>query len=493
MSYILALDQGTSSSRAVVFDQSGDVVGVSQKEFTQIYPQPGWVEHDPEEIWQSQLEVARKVLADNKISADELRAIGITNQRETTILWDRETGKPVFNALVWQDRRTSTICKEWKTYYGREITAKTGLVVDAYFSASKIAWLLENVEGLRARAEKGEIAFGTVDTWLIWKLTNGTRHVTDSSNASRTMLFNIDDLEWDDELLEHFNIPRAILPVVVASSEVVGETSALGGSVPIAGIAGDQQSALFGQRCFSPGLCKNTYGTGCFMLMNTGTERQFSNNQLLSTVAWTVGGETHYALEGSVFIGGAAVGWLRDGLNLIENSSDVEELARTVEDNGGVYFVPAFNGLGTPHWDQDARGLLIGLTRGTTRGHIARATLEAIALQVADLVDAMKKDSGLSLQELRVDGGASANDLLLQIQADILGVSVVRPRNTETTALGAALLAGLAVDFFPSLEAIAPVERPDRKFVPERAESDITAQLKQWHRAVERAKAWTES
>ena len=493
MSYILALDQGTSSSRALLFDSETAVVGVDQKEFAQHYPQPGWVEHDPEEIWNTQLEVANKVLREHNVEAGRVKAVGITNQRETTVMWERSTGKPVFNALVWQDRRTSSICNSWKSRWGEEITAKTGLVVDAYFSASKIAWLLDNVEGLRAKAEAGEIAFGTIDTWLIWKLTEGKKHVTDSSNASRTMLFNIDTLKWDEELLEKFNIPASILPEVVDSSGVVGETTLFGGSIPIAGIAGDQQSALFGQRCFEAGLSKNTYGTGCFMLLNTGLKRQKSENQLLSTVAWTIDGETHYALEGSVFIGGAAVGWLRDGLGIINSSSEVESLAKSVPDNGGVYFVPAFNGLGTPHWDQDARGLIVGLTRGSNRGHIARATLEAIAFQVADLMEAMKKDSGLALKELRVDGGAAANNLLLQIQSDLLQADVVRPKNTETTAAGAALLAGLAVGFYPSLESLSKAAEPDRVFSPEKTPQEISEHTAEWNRAVERCKGWAKS
>lgn len=493
MSQILALDQGTSSSRALLFDAEGRPQDVAQKEFTQIYPHPGWVEHDPEEIWQSQLEVTRQLFLRGNLDPQEVKAIGITNQRETTILWDRSTGKPVHNALVWQDRRTASMCKGWKEEYGSEISAKTGLVVDAYFSASKIAWLLNNVEGLRARAERGEIAFGTVDTWLIWNLTEGASHVTDTSNASRTMMFNIDTLSWDEELLSYFNIPEAILPKVVDSSGVVGHTTLFGGKIPIAGIAGDQQSALFGQRCFAPGLSKNTYGTGCFMLMNTGTERQYSNNQLLSTVAWTVNGETHYALEGSVFIGGAAVGWLRDGLGVIESSDQVEALAAGVEDSGGLFFVPAFNGLGTPHWDQDARGLMIGLTRGTTKAHLARATLEAIAFQVADLVDSMKRDSGLSLHELRVDGGAAVNNLLMQIQSDLVQAPVVRPKNTETTALGAALLAGLAVGLYPSMDTLAKADKTDREFHPGISSEQASARIAQWNRAVERSKQWAES
>jgi glycerol kinase len=491
--YILALDQGTSSSRALLFSGQGEVAALSQKEFTQHYPQPGWVEHDPLEIWDSQLQVARQALAESGANPDQVKAIGITNQRETTVMWDRKTGEPVFNAIVWQDRRTSEICKSWKSHFGAEITNKTGLVVDAYFSASKIAWLLDNVEGLRARADAGDIAFGTVDSWLIWKLTEGRVHVTDTSNASRTMLYNIDRLEWDEDILKELNIPKSILPKVVGSSEVIGATTLFGGSIPIAGIAGDQQSALFGQRCFGAGMSKNTYGTGCFMLLNTGQERRYSNNQLLSTVAWTIGGETTYALEGSVFIGGAAVGWLRDGLEMIESSGDVESLAEQVSDNGGVYFVPAFNGLGTPHWDQDARGLLIGLTRGTTRAHIARATLEAIAFQVADLATAMQKDSGLELSELRVDGGAANNNLLMQFQSDLLGAPVARPRNTETTALGAALLAGLAVGFYPDMASLSEQENPEREFQPGRSTEQVQAVRSQWNRAVERSKGWSQN
>ncbi len=487
---ILALDQGTSSSRALLFDQAARVKGVSQKEFTQIYPQPGWVEHDPEEIWQSQLEVAQAALKEGGVEPSQVQAIGITNQRETTLIWDRQTGEAVCNALVWQDRRTSGLCKGWKADHGQTITAKTGLVVDAYFSASKIAWILDNVQGVRERAERGELAFGTVDTWLIWKLTEGRAHVTDSSNASRTMLYNIDRCEWDDELLAMFNIPKSLLPEVKPSSGTFGQTSLFGGSIPITGVAGDQQSALFGQRCHSPGLSKNTYGTGCFMLLNTGEQRRHSKNQLLSTVAWTRNGTTEYALEGSVFIGGAAVGWLRDGLGIIKSSAEVEALAQGVSDSDGVYFVPAFNGLGTPHWDQDARGTIVGLTRGTNRGHIARATLEAIAFQVADVLEAMERDAELKLQQLRVDGGAAANDLLMQIQSDLLQVPVVRPVNTETTALGAAYLAGLAVGFFKDLDQLAEFEEIDKVFNPSRS-ADQVAELKAgWQRAVGRSKEW---
>lgn len=490
MTYILALDQGTSSSRALVFDAKCRVVGVEQREFRQHFPQTGWVEHDPQEIWESQMTVARAVLQNSGIVAKQISAIGITNQRETTVIWERETGRPVYNALVWQDRRTAKLCKQWREAHGSEITAKTGLVVDAYFSASKIAWILDNVDGLRERAERGELAFGTVDSWLVWNLTEGRSHVTDTSNASRTMMFNIETLSWDQELLGYFGIPESLLPTVVDSSGEVDSTTLLGGSIPIAGIAGDQQSALFGQRCFSAGLSKNTYGTGCFMLMNTGKERRYSNNQLLSTVAWTIGGETHYALEGSVFIGGAAVGWLRDGLELFENSSDIEPLAASVPDSDGVFFVPAFNGLGTPHWDHNARGLIIGLTRGTTKAHLARATIESIAYQVAELVDAMQRDSGLRLHELRVDGGAAANNLLLQFQSDLVQAPVVRPQNTETTALGAGLLAGLAVGFYPSLEKLATDETWEREFEPAIEADEAKAKMTRWKRAVERSKHW---
>lgn len=488
--YILALDQGTSSSRALLFDQTGKVVSSSQQEFPQYYPQPGWVEHDPNEIWSSQIEVAKEVLKSTGVAVSEIAAIGITNQRETTVIWDRATGEPVHNALVWQDRRTSGLTREWANKWGEAITAKTGLIVDAYFSASKVSWLLDNVEGLRERAERGEVLFGTVDSWLIWKLSQGRSHVTDTSNASRTMMFNIDTLDWDEELLEWFDIPRALLPEVVESSGVAAHTDLFGADIPIAGIAGDQQAALFGQRCFEPGLCKNTYGTGCFMLLNTG-ERQRPDSQLLSTIAWTRNGKTTYALEGSVFIGGAAVAWLRDGLGIIESSDEVEELARSVEDTGDLYFVPAFNGLGTPHWDQDARGMMVGLTRGTTRAHLARATLESIAFQVADLARAMEQDAGLKMKELRADGGASENNLLLQFQSDLLQTPVVRPQNTESTALGAAYLAGLAVGLYDLDKLTA--EPPDRIFQPELSADSTNERHQRWTEAVERCRGWARS
>ncbi len=490
MSYILSLDQGTSSSRALLFDHDARVVSLAQREFTQHYPQPGWVEHDPEEIWKSQLAVAHEAIASAGARPDQIQAIGITNQRETTVVWNRKTGRPIGNALVWQDRRTSTICKAWKGEFGELIAEKTGLVVDAYFSASKIAWLLDNVEGARELAERGELAFGTVDSWLIWKLTEGKTHVTDSSNASRTMLYNIEKGEWDSDLLERLRIPASLLPEVVPSQGVFAHTSLLGGSIPLAGIAGDQQSALFGQCCHQPGFSKVTYGTGCFMLLNTGKERRHSANQLLSTVAWTRQDETFYALEGSVFIGGAAVGWLRDGLGIISSSEEVEGLARSVESSDGVVFVPAFNGLGTPHWDQDARGLIVGLTRGTGRAHIARATLEAIAFQVADLMEAVQGDAGLSLQSLRVDGGAAQNDLLMQMQADLLQAPVVRPKNTETTALGAAFLAGLGVGFYPGLEHLRDCDAVDHTFEPQQSADQVAERKAQWRRAVDRSREW---
>ena len=491
MAFILSLDQGTSSSRALLFDTDARVVSLAQREFTQLYPQPGWVEHDPEEIWKTQLATAHEAIAKAGARPDEVKAIGITNQRETTIIWDRASGKPIANALVWQDRRTSEQCKAWKLEHGERITGSTGLVVDAYFSASKIVWLLDQVPGARERAENGELAFGTVDSWLIWKLTEGRCHLTDSSNASRTMLYNIEAGSWDQGLLDLFGIPRPLLPRVVPSQGVFAETGLLGGSIPLAGIAGDQQSALFGQFCHRPGFSKTTYGTGCFMLLNTGQERRHSANQLLSTVAWTRQGQTDYALEGSVFIGGAAVGWLRDGLGIISSSAEVEPLARSVESSGGVFFVPAFNGLGTPYWDQDARGTIVGLTRGTGRAHLARATLEAIAFQVADLLEAVEKDSGIALEGLRVDGGAAQNDLLMQIQADLLQAPVVRPSNLETTALGAALLAGLGVGLYPDLAALGEVDQVERTFEPQTSRQQAIDRKAEWRRAVRRALEWT--
>jgi|UniRef100_UPI00378352ED glycerol kinase len=491
MKYILALDQGTTSSRAILFNHEGGIVATAQKEFRQIFPKPGWVEHDAQEIWATQAGVAAEVLQTARAKAADVAAIGITNQRETTVVWDRKTGKPVCNAIVWQDRRTASICDKLRAQkLDKLIQRKTGLVVDAYFSATKVQWMLQNVKGLKARAAKGELAFGTIDTWLLWNLTGGKVHATDVSNASRTMLYDIRKGDWDDELLKIFGVPRSMLPEVKDSSGVFGSTSLLGGSILVAGIAGDQQSALFGQVCTKPGMVKNTYGTGCFMLMNTGTKPIASKNKLLTTVAWRIGGRTEYALEGSVFIAGAAIQWLRDGLGIIKKSTDVEALAASVPDTGGVYLVPAFAGLGAPHWDAYARGTLVGMTRGTTAAHIARAALEGIALQVMDILKAMEADAGIKLKELRVDGGACVNNLLMQMQCDLLGVPVVRPKVNETTALGAACLAGLAVGFWKNVADIAKHWQMDRKFKPAMkaaARAKITAG---WNRALGRAKAW---
>jgi glycerol kinase len=496
MPYVLALDQGTTSSRAILFDHDGAIVAIAQKEFQQLFPRAGWVEHDAQEIWATQIAVAIEALGRAQAQPRDIAAVGITNQRETTVVWDRETGQPVHNAIVWQDRRTAEFCDRLKAD-GNEtlVRERTGLVIDAYFSGSKVAWILDNVPGARQRAEAGRLAFGTVDTWLVWKLTSGNLHLTDVSNASRTMLFNINTLEWDEQLLRLLRVPRSILPEVRASSEVYGRVSTSLGiaDVPIAGIAGDQQAALFGQMCVSSGLAKNTYGTGCFLLQNTGTRPVTSRHRLISTVAWQIGGRTEYALEGSVFIGGAVVQWLRDGLGLIQRSADVERLAASVSDNGGVYFVPAFAGLGAPHWDPYARGLMIGLTRGTTGGHVARAAVESIAYQVGDLLDAVHGDSGIPLAELRVDGGAATNDALLQFQADLLGVPVVRPAVTETTALGAAYLAGLAVGFWSSPAEIAQQWRVERRFEPAMPRADAHRLRDRWREAVERSKGWMPS
>ena len=493
MPFILALDQGTTSSRAIVFDHDGAIRAVAQKEFTQLFPQAGWVEHDPQEIWASQIGVAVEALGRAQVQPKDVAAIGITNQRETTIVWDRETGEPVYHAIVWQDRRTADFCERLKADgAGETIQAKTGLLIDAYFSASKIRWILDNVPGARARAAAGKLAFGTVDTWLLWKLTARERHVTDVSNASRTMLFNIHTMRWDDELLRLFDVPASLLPDVCLSSEVYGHVSSTLGieQVPIAGIAGDQQAALFGQMCLQPGMSKNTYGTGCFLLQHIGTEPTRSKQQLVTTVAWQIGGRTEYALEGSVFIGGAVVQWIRDGLGLIRSAPEIEKLAASVADNGGVYLVPAFAGLGAPHWDPYARGTIVGITRGTSAAHIARAALESIAYQVADLLDAMAADSGIALKELRVDGGAATNDTLMQFQADLLGVPVVRPAVTETTALGAAYLAGLAVGYWPSVDAITGQWKVDRRFEPAMARSAAGALRERWSAALGRSKGW---
>lgn len=490
MRYVLALDQGTTSSRALLFDQTGAVRAVAQQEFDQIFPRPGWVEHRPEQIVFSQIAVALEAIAKAGAQAADVAAIGITNQRETTIVWNRETGQPVFNAIVWQDRRTADLCERLRTEgHGPLIQRKTGLLIDSYFSASKISWILDNVPGARSVAESGKLAFGTVDTWLVWRLTGGRVHATDASNASRTMLFNIHTGDWDHELLDLFRVPLSMMPAVRASSQVYGEVTEKGlENIPIAGIAGDQQAALFGQRCIRPGLTKNTYGTGCFMLQNTGIRAVPSSNRLVTTVAWKIGDTVEYALEGSVFVGGAVVQWLRDGLGLIRKSEEVEALAKSVPDNGGVYFVPAFVGLGAPHWDSYARGSIFGLTRGTTAGHLARAAVESIAYQVADLLDAMRKDSGDPVRELRVDGGAAANDDLMQFQADILGVPVVRPAVTETTALGAAYLAGLGVGFWHSgIDANAGKER---RFEPKMPASQARSSRERWNEAVSRSKNW---
>lgn len=493
--YILALDQGTTSSRALLIDAAGKVAGMEQQEFTQLYPQPGWVEHKPEEIWSSQFAVLQKLV--KKLDAkDEIAAIGITNQRETTIVWDRKTGKAIANAIVWQDRRTADQCEEWKKRgLSEHIQQKTGLVIDAYFSASKIKWILDNVQGARERANKGELAFGNVDSWLMWNLTDGKVHATDVTNASRTMLFNIHSGEWDKSLLELFDIPASLLPSVKSCSEVFGEVAKekFGFAAPIAGVAGDQHAALFGQLCLEPGMIKNTYGTGCFLMLNTGKEPILSRKKLVTTIAWKLGKETTYALEGSIFMGGAIVQWLRDGLEMIEKSSDIEALAKKAQDNGGVYFVPAFTGLGAPYWDPYARGTLIGLTRGTKKEHIARAALEAIAYQTRDIIDAMREDAKIPLKELRVDGGASANSQLMQFQADLLKATVVRPKSLELTAMGAAYFAGLATGFFESVEQIKKLWHKEIAYEPKMDEKDRERLYKTWQVAVQHAAGWAKT
>ena len=491
--FIMSLDQGTTSSRAIIFNRHGETISVAQKPFTQHFPTPGWVEHDAKEIWGSQIAVLTEALAKSGLEAKDIAAIGVTNQRETTVVWDRATGEPVCNAIVWQDRRTAKYCdslhdkRDW-------IRGKTGLIIDAYFSATKVKWILDNVENARKRAERGELCFGTIDTWLIWNLTKGEVFVTDPSNASRTMLYNIHTLDWDDELLALFGIPRSMLPEVRASSEVYGTVSTryLEHPVPIAGIAGDQQAALFGQLCTEKGMLKNTYGTGCFLLMNTGDEAVTSKNNLLTTIAWKVGGKTTYALEGGVFVGGAAVQWLRDGARIIRTSADINTLAATVEDNGGVYFVPALTGLGAPYWDSYARGAFFGITRGTTDGHLARATLEGIAFQVYDIVKAMEADAGAQTRELRVDGGASMSDYLMQTQADIFGFDIVRPKTVETTALGAAYLAGLATGYWEDIDSIRKQWKIDKTFTPQLPPERVKEMLHYWHKAVNAARNWIE-
>jgi glycerol kinase len=491
MAFVLALDQGTTSSRAIVFARDGSIRASAQQEFRQIFPQPGWVEHDPTEIWATQSGVMHEALAKAGVGARDIAAIGITNQRETTVVWERASGRPIANAIVWQDRRTASLCDELRAAgKGPMIAAKTGLVIDAYFSGTKLKWLLDHDPAARARAAKGELAFGTIDSWLIWHLSDGRVHATDATNASRTMLFNIHTGKWDDELLQMLDIPREVLPSVVSSSGIAAETTLEGITVPIAGIAGDQQAALFGQACLDRGLAKNTYGTGCFLLLNTGDTAVASRNNLVTTVAWKRDGKIAYALEGSVFIAGAVVQWLRDGLEIIRSAAEIEALASSVPDNAGVYIVPAFAGLGAPHWDAYARGAIFGLTRGATKAHLARAALESIAYQSADVLNAMEKDAGITLTELRVDGGATCNDLLMQFQADVLGVPVVRPKVLETTALGAAYLAGLATGFWNSIDDIRANWRIDRRFDPQMS-SERAAELRAgWEKAVERSKAW---
>ncbi|RYY21905.1 MAG: glycerol kinase [Chitinophagaceae bacterium] len=493
--YIMSLDQGTTSSRAILFDHSGNIVAVAQKEFTQYYPQPGWVEHDPEEIWSTQFSVMAEVMAKAGIKTDGVAAIGITNQRETTIVWDRHSGQPVYNAIVWQDRRTAAYCDELKASgHSPEIQQKTGLVTDAYFSATKLKWILDNVSGARAKAENGDLLFGTVDSWLVWKLTGRKVHVTDVSNASRTMLLNIHTCEWDHELLKLFTIPVKMLPEVKPSSKTYGVTDAVvnNANIPISGIAGDQQAALFGQMCTNPGMVKNTYGTGCFMLMHTGEKAVVSKNNLLTTVAWKLHNRVEYALEGSIFIAGAVVQWLRDELQVLQNAGEIEALASRAKHNDGIYFVPAFAGLGAPHWNQHARGALFGLTRGTSKNHIALAALESIAYQTMDVLKAMEADSGISIKELRVDGGATINNLLMQFQSDILGVPVIRPKVTETTALGAAYLAGLAIGYWDSIPEIQKQWQEDKAFVPSMPGDQVQNLIKGWQRAVKASIAWAE-
>jgi len=491
--FILALDQGTTSSRAIVFDQKGEIVSSAQKELTQIFPQTGWVEHDANEIWSIQVGVAAEAIVRDGVTGKSIAGIGITNQRETTVIWDRETGQPIYNAIVWQDRRTAKYCDELRAKgHADMIQDKTGLVIDSYFSGTKVKWILDHVEGAREKAEAGKLAFGTIDSWLIWKLTQGEVHVTDVSNASRTLLYNIKTLNWDIEMLELLDIPVSLLPEVKSSSEVYGHTARtlFAHEVPISGIAGDQQAATFGQMCIEPGSVKNTYGTGCFMLCNTGNKPVKSKNNLLTTIGWQINGETTYCLEGSVFMGGAIVQWLRDGLGIIKSSADVEALAASVEDNGGVFMVPALTGLGAPHWDQYARGTIVGLTRGSTAAHIARAALEGIAFQVMDVLKAMEADAGIEMRELRVDGGAAINDLLMQFQSNVLDAPVFRPKNLETTALGAAYLAGLAVGYWDGVEAISSQWRMDRKFEPEMSKEESQRLITGWNKALGRSKDW---
>ncbi|GAA3604639.1 glycerol kinase GlpK [Flavivirga amylovorans] len=492
--YILALDQGTTSSRAIVFDKKGSIISVAQKEFTQYFPKPGWVEHDPVEIWSTQAGVAAEAIAKKGLNAENIAAIGITNQRETVVVWDKNTGKPIYNAIVWQDKRTSSYCDELKKQgYEKTIREKTGLVIDSYFSGTKVKWILDHVEGARQKAEANELIMGTIDTWLIWNFTKGDQHVTDVTNACRTLLFNINTMDWDDELLDLLTIPKSMLPEVKQSSEVYGHTKSTfyDTQIPISGIAGDQQAALFGQMCTKTGMVKNTYGTGCFMLMNIGDKPIVSKNNLLTTVAWKINGKTTYALEGSIFIAGAVVQWLRDSLKIIRNSSDVEKLASSVESSEGVYFVPAFAGLGAPHWNQQAQGTIFGLTRGSTDAHMARAALESIAYQTMDVLKAMEADSGISIKELRVDGGATVNNMLMQFQADVLNTTTVRPKVVETTAMGAAFLAGLAVGYWESPEEIQEIWQTDTHFKPNEERKTIDENIKGWYKAIDALEYWS--
>lgn len=492
--YILALDQGTTSSRAIVFNKMGNIISVAQKEFTQYFPKPGWVEHDPDEIWSTQAGVATEAITKKGLDVKNIAAIGITNQRETVVVWDKKTGKPVYNAIVWQDKRTAAYCDELKKAGHTDlIKQKTGLVIDSYFSGTKIKWILDNVEGARERAEAGDLLMGTIDSWLIWNFTKGNKHVTDVSNASRTLLFNINTLEWDDELLELLTIPKSMLPEVKESSEIYGHTQSVfyDSKIPISGIAGDQQAALFGQMCTKPGMVKNTYGTGCFMLMNIGKKPTLSKNNLLTTIGWKINGETHYALEGSIFIGGAVVQWLRDSLKIIRTSSEAETLANSITSSEGVYFVPSFAGLGAPHWNQQAQGTIFGLTRGSTDAHIARAALESIAYQTMDILKAMEADSGILIKELRVDGGATVNNLLMQFQANVLQTTTIRPKVVETTAMGAAFLAGLAVGYWDSPKEIEEIWQTDKRFEPVTENEEILEGIKGWYKAIKALEYWT--
>ncbi|MBR6887569.1 MAG: glycerol kinase GlpK [Selenomonadaceae bacterium] len=490
--YVMALDAGATSNRAIIFDKNSKIIGVAQREFTQHFPKPGWVEHDADEIWSTMVAVMKEALEQSDLIAGDIAAIGITNQRETTVIWDKKTGRPIYNAIVWQSRQTAPIAEALKAQHAEEFQDKTGLQIDAYFSGTKIKWLLDNVEGAREKAEAGELLFGTIDTWLIWKLTGGKVHVTDYSNASRTMIYNINTLEWDDQLLKYLDIPKAILPEVKPSSYVYGETvpTILGAAIPVSGAAGDQQSALFGQNCFEPGMAKNTYGTGCFMLMNTGTEIHKSKNGLVTTIAWGLDGKVEYALEGSIFVAGSAIQWLRDGVRMVDSAPDSEWVAKKVKDTGGVYFVPAFVGLGAPYWDMNARGMIIGLTRGTTKAHIVRATLDSLAYQTRDVLEAMEADSGEKLSALKVDGGASANNLMMQFQADLLGVPVDRPQIVETTALGAAYLAGLAVGVWKNKDELKSAWQLETRFEPEMKRYEADALYKGWRKAVKHAMNW---